>query len=243
MKKIFSTLLDFIFPRYCCICYQYLSLSRYRYLCDKCSRKIIFPSSNLCYKCGYDFGAGESKEGKLCMRCSLQKFYFKSLRSAVLLNYVTRELIRQFKYKSGEHLVSDIFKIIQQNNNFMNFIADSVIVPVPLYWRRQFFREYNQSEVLAHRLTKLPIHVQVLPLLKRIRHTRTQVGLRIAERRNNMRNAFAINPEVKIALDTKLIVFDDIFTTGSTLNECCNTLKKYGFTNIYGASFSQVCPN
>jgi ComF family protein len=122
----------------------------------------------------------------------------------------------------------------------MDFIADSVLVPVPLHWRRQFFREYNQSELLAKTLEKFPIPIQVLPLLKRIRYTRPQVELHASERHDNMRHAFRMNAKIKIPLDTKLVVFDDVLTTGSTINECCKVLQKYGFSNINAATFAQT---
>ncbi|MDR1303331.1 MAG: ComF family protein [Puniceicoccales bacterium] len=240
MKKLFSVCLDFIFPRHCCVCQQHLSASNYRYLCDSCARKIIFPSANLCQRCGYDFGADCSEGSKLCPRCLGQEFCFKSLRSAVRLSYVTRNLVHQFKYKNGDYIVYDLCKIMRKNAHFMAFIGGSTLVPVPLHWRRKFLREYNQSELLVRHLAKFPINSKVLHLLKRTRHTRPQVGLRATERRSNMQKAFAINPKIKIPLDTRLIVFDDVLTTGSTINECCSVLKKHGFSNILAATFAQV---
>jgi ComF family protein len=133
--------------------------------------------------------------------------------------------------------------MMQENANFMEFMGNGVIVPVPLHWRRQFFREYNQSDLLARNLAKLPINSKVLRLLKRNRHTQPQVRLRASERRNNMENAFSINPKIKLPLDRRLIVFDDVFTTGSTINECCKVLKKHGFSNINAATFTQISRN
>jgi ComF family protein len=240
MKKLFSALLDGIFPRCCCICRQYLFSSNYRYLCDQCFGKIIFPSHNLCQKCAYDFGVEHSRGPKLCPRCLETNFHFRTLRSAVRLNAIAKKLILRFKYRNGEHLAADLCKIIQQNTDFMDFIGESVLVPVPLHWRRQFFREYNQSELLAKTLEKLPIHSRVLPLLKRIRYARPQVELHASERHNNMRNAFRINAKIKIPLHSKLIVFDDVLTTGSTINECAKVLQQHGFLNIYAATFTQT---
>jgi ComF family protein len=162
------------------------------------------------------------------------------LRSAVCLNGIAKKLILRFKYQNGEHLAADLCKIIQRNTDFMDFLADGVLVPVPLHWRRQFFREYNQSELLAKTLEKLPLRSRVLPLLKRIRHTRPQVELHASERQDNMRNAFRINAKIKIPLHSKLIVFDDVLTTGSTINECARALQKHGFLNTYAATFAQT---
>jgi ComF family protein len=125
----------------------------------------------------------------------------------------------------------------------MALLEGGVLIPVPLHWRRAFKREYNQSEIIAKSLQKLSIDLEVLPLLKRIRHTRSQVQLHTRERLENIKNAFSINPKIAIDRDRKLIVFDDIFTTGSTINECCKVLQKHGFRNIYAATFTQTSKN
>jgi predicted amidophosphoribosyltransferase len=117
---------------------------------------------------------------------------------------------------------------------------DSVLIPVPLHWRRYFWREYNQSEFLVRELVKLPIRAQTLNLLRRTRFTRPQVELHATERCRNIQYAFRVNTSIKIPLNTRLIVFDDILTTGSTINECCRTLQAYGFSNIYAATFAQT---
>ncbi|MDR2807261.1 MAG: ComF family protein [Puniceicoccales bacterium] len=239
MKKLLSAILEFIFPRYCCICGQYLFTTAYRYICESCFEKVIFLGQNLCQKCGHDFGETGFQNPQHCPRCLKTQFCFRALRSAISLNPMARQLIHQFKYAQGEYLVKDLCKIVQQNTNFMSFIADSTFVPVPLHWRRQFSREYNQSTVLAKALAKLPIRSQVLPLLRRVRYTRPQVELRADERQINMQGAFALLPKIKIPLETKLVVFDDVLTTGATINECCKILQKHGFSNIYAATFAQ----
>ncbi|MDR2200854.1 MAG: ComF family protein [Puniceicoccales bacterium] len=243
MEKFLPKILDFIFPRHCCICNRYLGDSPYRYLCETCSRGIIFLGSNLCQKCGYDFGEISFHGPKLCPRCrerGEREFRFRALRSAVRLNPFAKGLLHRFKYENGEYLAQDLCKIAQQNSAFMELIGDSIMVPVPLHWRRRFFREYNQSDLLAQRLAKLPIAMEVLPLLKRIRHRRPQVELRASERRTNVENIFTVNPKFKIPFSRKLVVFDDVVTTGATIDECCKTLQKYGFSNIYAATFAQT---
>jgi ComF family protein len=236
-------LLDWIFPRYCCICGEFLSTHKFKYLCKSCSEKIILTGVHICKKCGHDFGEISAEAPSRCLRCLNSEFQFIALRSAVRLNYVTRRLIHQLKYKYGEHLAGDFAKIMQRNIPFMTLLENGILVPVPLHWKRVFKREYNQSEVIANYLRKFSANVEVLPLLKRVRHTPPQVGLRIRERRENVKNAFSINPKIKINRDRKLIIFDDVFTTGSTINECCKELHRHGFFNVYAATFTQTSRN
>ncbi|MDR1591261.1 MAG: ComF family protein [Puniceicoccales bacterium] len=236
-------LFDLIFPRYCCICGEFLSTHNFEYICETCAKKIVFIGENICIKCGHDFGEVLGERPFFCHRCSHSEFQFIALRSAVRLNHITRSLIHQLKYKQGEYLAKDFAKIIQKNATFMALLQDSILVPVPLHWKRVFKREYNQSEIIAKSLQKLPIDMKVLSLLKRRRHTPPQVGLHINERRENVKNAFSIDPKFKIDHERKLIVFDDVFTTGATINECCKILRKHGFHNIYAATFTQVSKN
>jgi ComF family protein len=218
-------------------------MRHFKYLCETCAKKIVLIGENICMKCGHDFGEVSGQRPSLCQRCLHSEFQFIALRSAVRLNHITRSLIHQLKYKQGEYLAYDFAKIMQKNASFMALLRDSTLIPVPLHWKRIFKREYNQSEIIAKSLQKLPINMEVLPLLKRRRHTPSQVGLRIRERQENVKNAFSLDPKIQIDRDRKLIVFDDVFTTGSTINECCKVLHKHGFHNIYAATFTQVSKN
>jgi predicted amidophosphoribosyltransferase len=154
-------ILDYIFPRYCCICEEFLEADHFHYLCETCAKKIIITGENICAKCGHDFGEFTANIQPLCPRCLISKFQFISLRSAVRLTHVTRRLIHQLKYRHGEHLAGDFAKIMQKNNIFMALLRDSALIPVPLHWRRIFKREYNQSEIIAKSLQKLPINIDL----------------------------------------------------------------------------------
>lgn len=118
------------------------------------------------------------------------------------------------------------------------------MVPVPLHWRRYFVREYNQSELITRELVKQERSIKMLPLLKRKRYTRPQVGLNANERQSNVQDAFVLNEKIlkkaNISSDTKIIVFDDVLTTGATLNACCKTLIQNGFESVYAATFAQT---
>jgi predicted amidophosphoribosyltransferase len=125
----------------------------------------------------------------------------------------------------------------------MTFIKDGIFGPVLLHWKRFFKREYNQSEIIANSLQDFSMNVEVLPLLKHMHHTPPQVGLHTRERRENVKNAFGINPNIKSDRDRKLSVFDGVFTTGLTINERCTERCLHGFYNIYAATFPQTSRN
>ena len=123
-------------------------------------------------------------------------------------------------------------------------IADAeVIVPVPLHWRRFFRRQFNQSAELARALarqTGLPFEPSVL---RRVKPTRQQVGLERREREENVRAAFRVPPEAEIQIaGRRVLVVDDVFTTGATLRSAARALKKGGAGAVDVLTFARVLP-
>ena len=229
-------LLDIIFPRYCCICEEFLSNSELSYICPRCADKICLLRGHLCEHCGHLLNANQ-----ICPRCAIYHYHFKQLRSAVRLNPYSRKLIHLLKYKNQTHIAKDMAKIMLKNPDFAQFIDHGILVPVPLHWKRQFFREYNQSAILISALTQLNLkNITTLPLLKKLHSTRPQVGLNALERQTNVAHSFGINLKIQIDKSCKIIVFDDVFTTGATINECCRVLKEHQFVNVFAATFAQT---
>ena len=104
------------------------------------------------------------------------------------------------------------------------------IVPVPLFWWKKLRRGYDQTALLAEVISQ-ETGINQLPLLRRIRNTRTQTRLPEGERQENVHNAFTIN-DYDIA-DKKLLIIDDVLTTGATMNECARVLKENGAAAVY----------
>jgi len=140
------------------------------------------------------------------------------------------EAIQRFKYGSETQLISSLGALL---SSFAKGLvpgpptADFLTVPVPLHMRRLRQRGFNQSLLLARVVaTDLGTQLDYLSLI-RTRHTRAQTGLRKEERRKNVKDAFSVKyPE--IIEGKKLLLVDDVFTTGYTLNECARSLKKSG---------------
>ncbi len=114
----------------------------------------------------------------------------------------------------------------------------AVLVPVPLHRTRERERGFNQSVVLARALAKtLPV-AGIENLLLRRRRTGTQTRLPRADRMKNVRGAFALSPEAVVRADLTYVVVDDVFTTGSTMNECCRVLRNAGAKSLKVLAFA-----
>ena len=143
----------------------------------------------------------------------------------------TDQVIHHFKYRSKTRLARLLGRAMAGiiRADFVLNQAD-LIVPVPLHWWKRMRRGYNQSEILARvigRETGMP----VVPALGRARRTRTQTRLSEAARRKNVADAFALRPGS--VEDKKILLVDDVLTTGATLKECGRVLKQAGAAEVY----------
>lgn len=124
-----------------------------------------------------------------------------------------------------------IFDLIRKNKNW-------VIIPVPLHWFRENDRGFNQSALIGQILSK-KLGLAYCDALKRIRYTKSQVKLKKKDRRRNIRNAFALSPDCNLFPVTCVLLIDDVWTTGSTLRECCNVLKRNGAKAVWALTLAR----
>ena len=182
---------------------------------------------------GDDFQSspGTGDEGHLCGKCLGGKFSFKRASSVAIYDGKLRDMIHEFKYEgrlSLEGVLSDLL--------FENFPYDpeefDMVVPVPLHLNKLRQREYNQSAVIAINLSSRTGIRSNLLILKKTKDTRAQFELKNEEeRRRNVRGAFSID-HGKELLDSSVLLVDDVFTTGSTSEECTKELLKYGASEV-----------
>lgn len=247
IHKIYNVALNYIYPRYCVLCNHYLSGNTdYKFLCMNCVNRLIYIGNDICHKCGNpfsgnDFYSVKDNNKKICFKCQEHEPLYQSARSVLKLNKLAKMLIYQFKYQNGQFLVHDMISLSLHNQHFMDLINNSILVPVPLHWRKKFVREYNQSEVFALHLIKHASNTQVLNLLKKPKSTRPQVGLLAEERLANIQNAFDLTQSAfLIPKSAKIVIIDDVLTTGATLSQCVLVFKNHGFENIHIASFART---
>jgi ComF family protein len=175
---------------------------------------------------------GESVQSLVCSNCRAVKATFDAGHSAYLYADALRELIHLFKYGKRRYLGSFLGGLLADSlRSKAAELSFDAIVPVPLHWWRYCSRGFNQATDLARPLSR-QLHVPILKKnLRRIRHTPPQVSLSPKERKSNIRNAFKVSRPAKVR-GKRLLLIDDIITTGSTLNECARVLKAAGAAGV-----------
>ncbi len=165
---------------------------------------------------------------------------FVSARAAVHFGGPAQELIHRLKYGKKVHLARPLGLMAANHlDGFLNDTGAEMIVPVPLHAKRLKERGFNQSILLAHFLSKsrhIPISRNNL---RRIRWTEPQISLSPEDRVKNVRGAFAIR-KPELFEDKKLVLVDDVYTTGSTVGECAKILKRAGAGQIYVATVARA---
>lgn len=224
---IYQFLIELLFPRRCPICDQ-IARPYGRHICEKCHDKIQYIGNITCQKCGKKLN---TMEAEFCHDCSSKTHLFDKGRA--LYEYESiREALYRMKY-SGRKEYAEFFALelsLFLKAEILKWNADALI-PVPLHFARQRKRGFNQSQLLAEHLGDLlgiPVRSN---LIKRCKKTVPQKELSLAERQNNLKKAFKIS-QYDVKLKT-IIVIDDIFTTGSTIDAMSSELRRAGVQKIY----------
>ncbi|MDD5491382.1 MAG: ComF family protein [bacterium] len=231
MHKIINYVINVVFPLKCEVCQRQLPLKAQARICPGCLGRILIIGDHYCLKCGKSMQVDTS----FCADChDHDALYYDTIRAAGIYQGILREAIQAFKYNRrsclGTELGELMFKSYQRY--FSQFTIDTMI-PIPLHKKQSHKRQYNQSEILAVNLGKAA-GIPVFPkTLSRIKETRPQYALNKRERADNIRNAFQIRKGANLP-GAKVLVIDDICTTGSTINECARVLKQAGATEVHG---------
>jgi len=227
--KYLSQLIDIIYPPRCIICSRFLSADEIPpslyHLCNNCLAGLTPITHPICTICGLPFPTTIGPD-HLCENCLRKRPWYDFLRSPYLYSGPFMGSIQRFKYHSETHLTSSLGQLLSSfAREWMSNLKDFLIVPVPLHRRRLRERGFNQSLLLARVLASdLGNQLDYLSLIRK-RYTSPQTGLKKEERRKNVKDAFSIiYPEA--VKHKKILLVDDVFTTGHTLNECAKTLKK-----------------
>lgn len=228
----FKAILDVFFPRSCIQCSGPVEDSPYQYICKYCSESLILAHPPNCKTCGYPYFADKILS-KNCPHCAELKPSYSRGYTVCLAKKVGRQLVHNLKYNNGLYLSHDLQSMLQQLPHLKKICQNAVLVPVPLHPTKFRERGFNQSKVFAQVLQKtLNANIGIEEILIRTRFTESQTTLSRALRKQNIRNAFALSPNIKLDFDKKYILVDDVFTTGSTANACAKVLKKAGIPTI-----------
>lgn len=204
-------------------------------LCAACWHQLAFIAEPYCESCGLPFSLPVQSPAQ-CAVCLTVPPAFEKARAALVYDEHCRKLIGRFKYSDQLHLLPTLAPWLARAARDLLPGCD-VIVPVPLHRFRLWRRRYNQAALLAQALAgNSGIHLDV-QLLQRVKATRPQVGMSRAEREKNVKQAFATTRQ--LAGETVLLV-DDVWTTGATLEACTTALLKAGASAVRIATLARV---
>ena len=222
-----DAILNLLFPVSCVLCRTVVKQRRWGAACPGCWSQLTPVPAPICPQCGMPAPAIEGP----CGRCRLGEHRFDLARSALMFDDRCRELIHHLKYFDRVSLAGPFAEIMQACLDREPFTAEA-IVAVPLHRSRQRRRGFNQAELIAERLNR-----PLLPrLLARRKNTPTQTGLTRPQRTSNLSGAF----EVRGKPPSSVIVVDDVYTTGSTLNEIAKALKRAGVQRVEALTVARV---
>ncbi|MCD6386112.1 ComF family protein [Candidatus Sumerlaeota bacterium] len=238
-----EAVLSFFFPARCAVCNERLKESE-ELLCDVCRQEIRWIDLPDCPVCGAGASKMPRSRGKPdfshCPTCPSRKrpVYFDRCFSAVYYNDTAAEIVKNLKFNrlfSASTFMARLMFIRMQEN--FSPIKFDCIIPVPLHPRRQRLRGYNQAELIAEELSRL-IHIPLATeLLLRTRFTKKQTELTPEDRYFNVNDAFAVR-EPELLNDKKVLLIDDVYTTGSTLNSAAKALKLAGAKTVIAFTFA-----
>jgi ComF family protein len=223
--------LDMIYPRSCLGC-GLSAPETFRYICWDCWTNTTRVEAPFCSQCG-DPVAGTIDHDFVCYSCSAVTPSFDGARSAARYDGVVGEALRQLKYEQALWLVPDLAHLLHNclGAEYPGLHFDT-IVPVPLYRVRRRERGYNQSGLLATALGRIMACPVGSGLIRRIRPTATQTNLTAKERISNVGNAFK-HGKTRRLVNRRILLVDDVMTTGATVNACAKALKKGGAASVH----------
>lgn len=225
MKEVLTGIADLVFPPRCAACDALLERHGPLPFCPSCSEGIRFIRSPLCPHCGVPFPATEG-EDHLCGDCLTTERPYAVARSVGRYEETLLTAIHRFKYRSRYGLGKTLGSLMADfAAEIWDMKAFDLIVPVPLHKKRLKQRGFNQAVLLARSLSKRFAIPLDFTSLKRDLFTPPQVGLGREERSANVRGAFSVSHPERIA-GRRILLVDDVYTTGSTLSECSRVLVR-----------------
>lgn len=220
-------LLDLLYPRRCVVCDGITDVPG-EFVCEKCRSRIIYIKEPYCMKCGKQL---KKEEREYCGDCA--RVRHKYIQGTALYDYGSMaDSIFRFKYAGRMEYAGFYGKeLYRKKGRWLSLIQPDALVPVPAHPARKRKRGYNQAELIARELSRcsgIPVNTK---LIRRVVRTKPLKNLSSPERQNNLKRAFKMwKNDVKL---NTIVIIDDIYTTGSTVDAMARVLNEAGIRRIY----------
>ncbi len=243
IKVIKEMFMDVIYPRKCVACENVLEMRSYRKLrgdeifnglCNKCRKAVKYVENPVCMKCGKPI---QNSEKEYCYDCEKNQHIYDM--GIAVFEYCDEIKKAVYRLKYENYKIYGAFFGEEMAKKYGNVISDwnvDAIIPVPIHAGRMKKRGYNQAELIARRLSELTGIREDDYILERVKNTLPQKELGNNFRKKNIENAFKVIKNV--VKYNKVILVDDIYTTGCTIDECARVLKEAGVKEVY---FVTIC--
>jgi len=232
---IFYFLKDLFFPKFCLQCYRPGS-----YLCQNCQKQLIYLRNQRCFYCK------KPSPYSLTHQKCLKSFYIDQVGSIFIYNNLLKKIIKNIKYRFATEVFKELTLIIDPKkintlSFYKNLSGNITIQPIPLHKNKYKKRGFNQAYLISLYLQKF-LNFPIVDYLERVKETKNQAEIKEKKQRyQNLKGAFKIRQNLKQEelKNLKIILVDDIITTGYTANEAAKTLKKAGCEKVYLFSLAQ----
>ena len=235
--SFFRGVASLLYPPACTICSA--PVDQGEYLCGNCEAKVCRIVPPFCEKCSEPFD-GAITSTFSCANCAHRLLHFDAAISAYRSRGIVRHVMLNFKYGRQIHLRHLVARwlVAALDDERLRERRFDAIVPVPLHPAKQRERGFNQAALLAEWLST-HMALTVRPVLQRVRFTTTQTAFDRSERMQNLRNAFRLRKNADVR-KLRVLLIDDVLTTGSTLSECARILKEGGAHSVYAATAARA---
>lgn len=230
-------LASLFYPPICTICAT--NVGHDEYLCDECDSKLSKIVAPFCQTCSEHF-SGAIDGFFTCANCAHRMLHFQSAVAAYRSRGIVRRVVHDFKYGQQvylRHLVGAWLNTAFEDERLREVSFD-LLVPIPLHPARERERGFNQAALLAEIVGKSR-GIACKPVLERTRYTTTQTAFDRAERMENLHDAFRLRKKMDVR-ELRVLLIDDVLTTGATLSECARVLKKAGASVVHAATAARA---
>jgi ComF family protein len=236
LRAAFGLAADVGLPPLCAACREAVASTG---LCAACWSKLSFIAPPYCERLGIPFPY-DPGPGVLSMEAIADPPAYQRARAAVRYDDVARSLVHALKYGDRLDLAPTVGSWMANAGQELTRQADA-IVPVPLHWRRQWARRFNQSALLAEIISRASGVPVAHSALKRVKATPQQVGLSQSDRALNVQGAFRVPADSKGTIaGQKLVLVDDVLTSGATVDACARALLRAGAASVDVLVFARV---